>query len=73
MFASLAQFANETAAASARRDGLAAARARGRVGGRLPLMTPDKLATGRMPHPDASPRTVPPRWWVGMGERMVGW
>lgn len=29
------------------RDGLAAARARGRVGGRRPVMTPDKLATAK--------------------------
>jgi DNA invertase Pin-like site-specific DNA recombinase len=47
VFASLAQFERDRISERTK-DGLAAARARGRVGGRPAVMTPDKLATARM-------------------------
>ncbi len=47
IFASLAAFERDRIAERTR-EGLAAARARGRVGGRPPVMTTDKLATAKM-------------------------
>ncbi len=47
IFASLAVFERDRIAERTR-EGLAAARARGRVGGRPLVMTPDKLATAKM-------------------------
>ncbi|MDQ2708889.1 MAG: recombinase family protein [Actinomycetota bacterium] len=47
IFASLAAFERDRIAERTR-EGLAAARARGRVGGRPPVMTPQKLTTARM-------------------------
>ncbi len=47
VFASLAAFERDRIAERTK-EGLAAARARGRVGGRPPVMTTDKLATAKM-------------------------
>ena len=59
VFAALAEFIRELIV-SGTREGLAAARARGRVGGRPPVVTPEILRAARdmLPNPDASVTSI---------------
>jgi DNA invertase Pin-like site-specific DNA recombinase len=68
VFAALAEFIRELIV-SGTREGLAAARARGRVGGRPSVVTPEIIRAARdmLPNPDNSITAIAKQLWVSPG------